>query len=359
MTVIVITVGFMALGLLDKLVFHDRFGYGSKFDEGIMAMGTLALSMVGIMCAAPLLSRLLVPVFTPLYHLIGGDPAMAAGMILACDTGGYPLACAMTEDLRIQALSGIHTGAMMGATIVFSIPVSLTIVSREDHAFLAKGFLAGLIAIPAGCFLAGLFSGLTVGMLLRNLLPLILFSLLLALGMLFIPDRMLRGFHVFSRLITLLIHVFFGAAIVEGLTGFVLIPGMDPIGPQLETVGIIGITLAGAYPMVHFMTTVLKKPLSALGKLMGINDQAAAGMVACLANNIPAFGMLKEMDARGKVICTAFSVCAAFALGDHLAYAASQSPSNVLPMIAGKILGGLVAVLVSSLLMRRTPSSPE
>ncbi|MDD6247405.1 ethanolamine utilization protein EutH [Desulfovibrio piger] len=353
MIVIIITAAFMVLGIVDKLVLHGRLGYGARFDEGIMAMGTLAISMVGIMCAAPLLSRFLVPIFTPVYRLTGGDPAMAAGMILACDTGGYPLACAMTDNPQLQVLSGIHTGAMMGATIIFSIPVSLTIVEQKDHGLLAKGFLAGLIAIPAGCFLAGLLSGIAPGTLLRNLLPLFAFSLLLALGMLKIPAGMLRGFHLFSRFITILIHIFFGAAIIEGLTGFAVIPGMAPIGPQLETVGMIGITLAGAYPMVHFMTTVLKRPLNAVGRLLRVNGQTAAGMVACLANNIPAFGMLKDMDDRGKVFYTAFSVCAAFALGDHLAYAASQAPDSVLPMIAGKILGGLAAILIASLLVHR------
>lgn len=40
-------------------------------------------------------------------------------------------------------------------------------------------------------------------------------------------------------------------------------------------------------------------------------------MVATLANNIPMFGMMKNMDTRGKVINCAFAVSAAFALGDR------------------------------------------
>lgn len=51
-----------------------------------------------------------------------------------------------------------------------------------------------------------------------------------------------------------------------------------------------------------------------VGKVLNMNNIAAAGMVATLANNIPMFGMMKQMDTRGKVINCAFAVSAAFAL---------------------------------------------
>ena len=53
-----------------------------------------------------------------------------------------------------------------------------------------------------------------------------------------------------------------------------------------------------------------------VGNLLKINNIAAAGMVATLANNIPMFGMMKNMDTRGKVINCAFAVSAALLLGD-------------------------------------------
>ena len=37
-------------------------------------------------------------------------------------------------------------------------------------------------------------------------------------------------------------------AVVEALTGFVIIPGMAPISEGFETVGTIAIVLAGAFP---------------------------------------------------------------------------------------------------------------
>ena len=104
---------------------------------------------------------------------------------------------------------------------------------------------------------------------------------------------------------------------MESLTGFRLIPGLAPISEGFETVGAIAIVLAGAFPLVYVITRLLKKPLLSLGKLLGINDTAAAGLVATLANSIAAFETVKDMDDRGKVVNIAFAVPAAFVFGDH------------------------------------------
>jgi ethanolamine transporter len=139
--------------------------------------------------------------------------------------------------------------------------------------------------------------------------------------------------------------------------GWPVIGDFDNIGPQLETCGIIAITLAGAYPFVHFITTVLGKPLASVGKLIGVNDVAAAGMIACLANNIPMFGMMKDMDEKGKIYAVAFSVCASFALGDHLGFTGGNDPSAITPMIVGKILGGVIGVIIAALFFGRKPKT--
>lgn len=344
---------FMVIGVVDRVIFKGKYGYGNQFEEGIMAMGSLAMAMVGIMCFAPILGKFLGPIVSPLYRLVGADPAMVAGSILAIDMGGYQLAQSMSSNMQIQHLSGIYVGAMMGATVVFSIPVSLGIIRDADKPYLAKGMLAGFIAIPFGAFASGVIGGIPALITVINLLPSFILAILFAIGLWVIPGGMLKGFNVFAKIITVVILVSLGAAIIEGLSGIVIIPGMEPIGPQLEIIGIIAITLAGAYPLVHFITTALKKPLIKLGHLIGVNDVAAAGMIACLANNIPMFGMMKDMDEKGKIIAVAFSVCASFALGDHLGFASAQDTSVIFPMIAGKLIGGIVGILLANLLILR------
>jgi ethanolamine transporter len=348
---------FMTVGIIDKLFLGGKFGYGAKFEEGMQAMGTLALSMVGIMCLAPVLGSLLSAPVGAIFRIVGADPAMFAGSILAIDMGGLPLSKVMTENPQIVQLSGIYMGAMMGATIVFSIPVSLGLIEESDKPFLAKGMLAGFVSIPFGAFISGIVGGISAGVIIINLIPSIVLALLFAVGLAFIPNKMMNGFNIFAKFITIVIILALGVAIARQLGGIEIgfLSGMDPIGPQLETCGIIAITLAGAFPFVHFITTVFGKPLTALGKMIGVNDVAAAGMFACLANNIPMFGMMKDMDEKGKIYAVAFSVCASFALGDHLGFTAGVDATAVFPMIVGKILGGVIGVIIAGLLVVRSP----
>jgi ethanolamine transporter len=350
--IIYIMVLFMALGALDR-IFGNRFGLGEKFEEGILAMGSLALSMIGIICLAPVLASLLRPVVEPLFALVGADPAVFAGMILANDMGGASLARELAQSTQAGQFGGLIVGAMMGPTVVFTIPVALGILRAEDRPALARGVLAGVITIPIGAFAGGLTAGFPVGMLLRNLIPIVLLALLIALGLWRFPNGMVKGFSVFGRFIIILITVGLAAAIIEALTGLTVIPGMASLEEGYVTVGGIAIVLAGAFPLVHVITKVFQKPLGKLGGLLGVNDKAAAGLVATLANNIPMFGMLHEMDGRGKVVNVAFAVSAAFVFGDHLGFTAGFDAAMLFPMIVGKLVGGVTAVAVAMWITRK------
>lgn len=343
---------FAVLGAADRIL-GNHLGLGPEFENGILAMGSLALAMVGIVSLAPVLASWLRPVVVPLYRFLGADPAMFAGTILACDMGGGSLAQEMTEDPRAALLGGVITGSMLGATVVFTIPVAMGILRPEDRPAMAKGILCGVVTIPVGVLVGGLAAGYPFMMVLRNLTPILIIGALIALGLWRAEEGMIRGFAVFGKIVVAVITAGLAAAIVEELTGFVLIPGMAPISEGFQTVGAIAIVLAGAFPLVYTVTKLLKKPLMAVGKLLGINDAAAAGLVACLANSIAAFEMVKNMNRRGKVVCIAFSVSAAFVFGDHLGYAAGFAPEILPAMIAGKLAGGVAAVAAALLLTRR------
>ena len=343
---------FAVLGAADRIL-GNHLGLGLEFENGILAMGSLALAMVGIVSLAPVLASWLRPVVVPVYRFLGADPAMFAGTILACDMGGGSLAQEMTEDPRAALLGGVITGSMLGATVVFTIPVAMGILRPEDRPAMAKGILCGVVTIPVGVLVGGLAAGYPFMMVLRNLTPILIIGALIALGLWRAEEGMIRGFAVFGKIVVAVITAGLAAAIVEELTGFVLIPGMAPISEGFQTVGAIAIVLAGAFPLVYTVTKLLRKPLMAVGKLLGINDAAAAGLVACLANSIAAFEMVKDMNSRGKVVCIAFSVSAAFVFGDHLGYAAGFAPEILPAMIAGKLAGGVAAVAAALLLTRR------
>ena len=343
---IAVMAGFAILGAVDR-IFGNRWGLGKEFEEGILAMGSLALAMVGIVSLAPVLASLLKPVVVPVFGFLGADPAMFAGTILACDMGGGALAMEMTENREAALLGGVLNGSMLGATLVFTIPVAMGILREDDRPAMAKGILCGIVTIPFGVLAGGIVAGFPLGMVLRNLIPIVLIAALIALGLWRAERAMVKGFALFGKLVIVLVTVGLVAAIVEALTGFVMIPGMAPISEGFETVGTIAILLAGAFPLVFVLTKVLRSPLMAVGRRLGINDAAAAGLIASLANSIATFGMVKDMNERGKVVNIAFAVSAAFVFGDHLGFTAGFAPEMIGPMIVGKLAGGISAVIVA------------
>lgn len=353
--IVYIMVVFAVLGAIDRII-GNKFGLGEKFEEGILAIGSLAISMVGIIALAPVLADLLKPIVVPVYSFLGADPAMFAGTLLANDMGGAPLAqaLALTEDAG--KFGGLIVGAMLGPTIVFTIPVALGIIEPNDRKYLATGVLAGVVTIPIGAFIGGLVAGFPFIMVIKNLIPIIIFAVLIVLGLLKFQDGMIKGFTIFGKIVVAVITIGLIAGIVEQLTGIVVIKGMNPLSDGFEIVAEISIVLAGAFPLVYVITKVFKKPLMALGKVLGMNDVAAAGLVASLANSIPMFGMMKDMDNRGKILNVAFAVSAAFVFGDHLGFTAGFDSTMIVPMIIGKLVGGVTAIIAAIFIANKTLS---
>ena len=360
-------------------------GSGAQFEEGFMAMGALGLAMVGVIALAPVLAQILGPVVIPIYKALGASPAMFATTLLANDMGGFFPAkeLATTDGVVDNAAwlyAGLILGAMMGPTIVFSIPVAIGIIDEKDRRFLAMGVLAGIVTIPIGCIAGGLVamnSGITVGgqpvvftigMILINVIPVLICSVMVAVGLWLIPEKMINGFQIFAKLLVSLITLGLALAVLKAVIGFEVIPGMDPIfmvaGDKpgevmraIEVIGYIACVLLGAYPMVFLLTRWFEKPLMGVGALLHINNNAAAGIVATLANNIPMFGMMNKMDDRGKVLNVAFAVSAAFTFGDHLGFTAANMPGMIFAVIVGKLVGGVTALGVAMLIAPKSTAT--
>ena len=221
--IVYLMVVFMALGAVDRIL-GNRFGLGEKFEEGIMAMGSLALAMIGIICLAPVLANLLRPVVVPLYQALGADPAMFAGTLLANDMGGAPLAQELALTQEAGQFGGLIVGSMRGPTIVFTIPVALGIIMKEDRPFLGAGVLAGMITIPIGCIVGGLVMNMTpykmdIGRILINLVPVIVIAALIVIGLWFAPGPMINGFNKFGTGVTVVITVLPAIAVFQQITG--------------------------------------------------------------------------------------------------------------------------------------------
>lgn len=358
----------MVIAGIDRFT-GNRLGLGEKFEEGFNALGALALSMVGAICIAPVLGAWLEPIVGPIYAQMGANPAMFATTLLANDMGGYNLAMALSganlpnapiEAVNAGNFAGLILGAMMGPTIVFSIPVALGIINLEDRPFLAKGILIGMITIPLGCLAGGAVAGYPFTWMILNLIPVLIVAIIIAIGLTFIPDTMITLFLLFGKFVIAFLTL---ALIIAGIAGattpdnrpeflqsiiaYFEGKGMDPVSEGFAVIGGISVVLAGAFTLVHLMTKFLGEPLSKVGGLLGMNKEAAAGMVATLANNIAMFSIMKNMDDRGKVINVAFAVSASFVFGDHLGFTAGVNKNMIFAMVVGKLVGGITAVCLA------------
>lgn len=341
----------MALGILagalDRII-GNKLGLGKEFEEGFKNIGTIGISIIGIISFAPAIANFLSPFVVPLYKRYGIDPAMF-GTILANDLGGYSLAVSMAEDEAIGLLAGTTISSMIGCTIVFAIPVGVGLIEKKDYKYFFKGVMLGIIAMPLGSIIAGLFYGIEFKKLIINCIPLLLIAGLMIIGIVFFQTFMIKAFEIFGKLMTIVATVGIGAAAFNHLTGITLIKGLAPVGTGAKVLIDIGIVLMGSYPIIKIFKWILAKPLNAIGKTFGLNAESMMGLVIALANSVPVFSMIKDMNPRGKVINSAWLVCAAASLGAHLGFTAGVAPDMIATLIIGKLSAGILAVLFAAL----------
>ena len=348
---------------------------GKQFVEGICSIGPIFFSVAGIFASIPFLVQFIEGAFGPLFALVGADPAMAATTVIAVDMGGYQAADALAQT-RESWIMAMYTGFMAGATIVYTVPIGLRMIGKNDQKYFALGIMCGFLAIPIGVLAASVITALanpvvrdvistnaeatyqlalSFGLIFQNLVPLVVACVLIALGLHFIPNGMIRGFTVFGRFIDYAARTVLVCCILEHFTGVFTLAfggwGFDPIMADaesleraVEVVCSIAMMLAGAFPMVYLVKTYLAKPLGRLGRLFGLSEMATAGMLAAAANALALFPMVRDMRAEDKVKTVAFSVCGAFLIGDHLSFAANFQPTLIVPLFVGKLLAAGAAV---------------
>ncbi|HBT94818.1 MAG TPA: ethanolamine utilization protein EutH [Coriobacteriia bacterium] len=389
--VVMIIMGCAIAGAISSVI-KPKSDLGKEFVSGIDSIGPIFLPVAGVMAATPYLTAFVGGVFGPAFSAIGADPSMAATTFIAIDMGGYQLAeaLAQTKESWIMAMT---VGYMGGATIVFTIPVALKMIKKIDRKYLALGVMCGLLSIPIGVFVASAIIAFanpfiretiaagsgeasyqlslgfaTIGF---NLIPLVIICGILALGLKFKPDVMIKGFIVFGRLLESVLKLVFVCVVVEYFTGLPtaffgnyfgfepIIADEEDIFRALEVAGAIGIMLCGAFPMVYLIKRYLHRPLAVVGKVFGLSSDATTGILAAAANVIALLEIVKDMRARDKVICLAFAVCCAFLFGDHLSFTANFQPSLIAPVMIGKIVGGVVAVFFTKYLALRKAEQLE
>jgi len=344
---------FSALGALDYLL-GNRFGLGKEFEKAFSLMGIMVLTMLGMLMLAPLIAELLKPLLAPLSGSKLFEPSVIAGLLLASDMGGAPLAAEIAGTPASGGFNGLVVASMMGTLISFSLPLALGVTRKDQHPSILLGLMCGIITIPLGCIVSALMLKLPFAELCRSLIPLIVFSVVVAVGLIKVPQLCLKIFGGLGKVIKVVIVIGLVVGLVRFLTGFELLPHLEEAEKSMLVVFNASCVMSGAFPLLYLLGKVLGKPLKKLGGKLGVNEKSALGFMASLATNVTTFGMMDGMDDKGVVLNSAFAVSAAFVFAGHMAFTMSFDASYYPAVMVGKLISGVTAVIAANLVYNLT-----
>lgn len=358
----IIVVIFSCLAAIDR-IFGSKLGLGKEFDKAFMLLGTMSLSMIGMIVISPFIAGLLKPVSDVLGNFLHIDPSVIPASLFANDMGGAPLAVELGLNEKLAMFNALVVSSMMGCTVSFTIPFSLGVVKKEQHKELILGLLCGIVTIPLGCFVSGLMCKLPVVTLLIDLIPLVIFSAIVGAGLVLFPEISVKIFKVFGVFITTVITIGLAFGIIRFLTGYEVIKGLATFEEGAMVCVNAAVVLSGTFPFMYALSKVLSKPLRKLSGVIGIDEISIVGLLSCIASNATSFGMMDKMGKKGTVLNSAFAVSAAFTVGSHLAFTMAFEggihSDYVVPLMVGKLTAGVLALFVASVIYARTEKSEK
>ena len=343
---------FSIFGAIDCIL-NNRFGVGKEWERGFHLMGTMSLSMIGMIVLAPWMGDLISNKLGKFVANMPFDISVIAGSLLANDMGGATLAVSVARDEQLGYFNGLIVAAMMGATISFTLPLAMEVVEKRQQRAMLFGLLCGIVGIPFGCFVAGVVVGIAIGKLLVNLIPLIVLAGLLAIGLMKIPNLCVKIFRGLSIGIKIFITFGMVIGIVRFLTGYELLHHTAPIEDAIMIVFNVSVVMSGTFPLVHLVSKLLRKPIMLIGNKIGINKTSTMGFLTTTASNVTTFAMMKNMDERGVILNSAFTVSGAAVFAGHLAFTMSFEESFVPSVMIGKLVAGIISVGIAWLAVRK------
>ena len=328
----IIILAFAIAGAIDMLI-GNKIGIGKEFEKGFLLFAPMTFSMLGMLVLAPAIGVWLTPVFEWFYSVFNIDPSIIPASLLSNDMGGMTLAQAVCKSQDIGNFNAYIVASMTGCVVSFTIPFALGVVKREQHPQMFFGILCGIVAIPVGCFVAGLMCGIGITTLLLTLLPLIIFSAVLGVLLVVIPKICIKVFSAFGFFIRCVSIGGMICAIFTFLTKIKIYEHFDTFENAAFICVNACVTLSGALPLMYVVSKLLHKPFEKMGSKIGIDPTSTVALLSTVVTNAPTFGVMEKMNKKGTVINSAFAASAAFALGGHLALTLVYNASYVAPMI--------------------------
>lgn len=342
---------FAVFGVVDKLL-DNRFGLGKEFEKGFQLFVPMTFSMLGILVISPAIGVWLTPFFEWFYSTFKIDPSIIPASLFANDMGGMTLANAICKSQEIGNFNAFVVSSMMGCVVSFTIPFALSVVKKEQHKEMFFGILCGIVTIPVGCIVSGVVCGLNILELLVNLLPLMIFSIILGVLLILFKNFCIKIFMALGYVIRWVAMIGLACAIFTFLTKIQICKYFDSFENAAFICVNACVTLSGALPLMFVVSKIFNTTLEKVGTKMGIDSFSAFSFLSTTVTNATAFSSMEKMNKKGVVLNSAFAVSAAFAFGGHLALTMAFNSTYVLPMIVGKIVSGISAVALALLLYK-------
>ena len=376
--VVFILMAFAVIGAIGAIRDESK-GIGREFMFAFEQLGVLFIPLAAIGASLPYLEKAVVFVFGPLFSLVGADPAIAAALFIGPDNGCYLLANGIAESPETWMMA-TFTSYMIGPVCCYTIPLAFTLIERKNRKYFGLGIMAGVLSVPFAVFTCGVLLKLTgtpirntystdasadtyldmsMGLILKNMVPLIIFCIVLAVMLKLLMEITLKIFLIFGKTLDTCIKIVLIACIVEYFTGIFSKLfgswGFDPIiadevNPMraLETAGYIALMLCGAYPLLYVIQKYCSHGIERIGSKVGLSSAGSAAILATAAEQVAMLGILKNMPPTDKVKVVAFSVCGSWIIGAHISFTANFNPTLLGIILTGKLVGCVIAVLIAT-----------
>ena len=337
---------FFIIGILDY-IFGGKLNLSKGIESGMQSMGSLALSMIGILSITPIISDFLNKYIIAIFKYSFIDPSIISSSLIAVDMGGYKIAQAIGQNNQEIYFSGILISSILGCTISFTLPLALGMIKEEDIDILCNGILCGIVTLPIGLFFGGILLKMSILKILQSLFPIIVISLVIIIGLYKIPSRMIKYFKALAKFIFLIGLIGLSLQGVKSITGIELVKNLLPLEESITIVGKIAIFLAGANVMLEVIKLTFKNKIKKLEHTLDMNSASVAALIGSLASAVIVFTDFDKLDNRGKLVCSAFSVAGAYVFGGQLGYVVTEAKDITLIYILVKLICGFLAILLA------------
>jgi len=342
---------FSMLGIVDKLL-GNKLGLGAEFERGFKLFAPMVFSMLGMLVIAPAIGAWLTPFFDWFYSVFEIDPSVIPASLFANDMGGMTLAQSICKSETIGNFNAFVVSSMLGCVVSFTIPFAIGIVKKEQHKELFFGLLCGITTVPIGCLVGGLLCGIGIVDLVISLLPLIVFAVVLGAALILLPNFCIKAFVVFGHIIRWVAMIGLACAVFTFLTKIPVCEHFDTFENAAFICVNACVTLSGALPLMFVVSKLLNKPLSKVGSKIGIDSFSAFSFLSTLVTNATTFSCMEKMNKKGVVLNSAFAVSAAFVFGSHMAFTLAFNADYIVPVIVGKLVSGVAAVVLAMLIYK-------